>query len=340
MRRHRRSARRRGRRGRARDRRRAAWARRRNGSPGDVEVPRLAARRACRHAAASAARGARARARCTAISPWRSPRGARGRRPAHGDGGGTATAPASRPARALRGRRQRARRRDGRAAPGCYASAARECAAVREARLDRAQRRRRAPRRVRFALAGALARLGAAAAARRRARVPHAAQRRLPRAALERTAYRSTSVWRSEAPDRLSYRTTSGNAGVIDRPPALGSRRRRRLEGARSRTRRSSCRRRPWGAGAYDVRCSAAAASADARSCASRCSSRRPRPGTRSRSTAPRCGPLTVEMTATAHFMRDRYVAFNAPRQIRPPPGAEPWLTSRRAFSATAAASR
>ena len=28
---------------------------------------------------------------------------------------------------------------------------------------------------------------------------------------------------------------------------------------------------------------------------------------------------LTVSMTAAAHFMQDRYVAFNAPRQIRPP---------------------
>ena len=31
--------------------------------------------------------------------------------------------------------------------------------------------------------------------------------------------------------------------------------------------------------------------------------------------------PVTVDMTATAHFMRDRYVSFNAPRQIRPPLG-------------------
>jgi len=31
--------------------------------------------------------------------------------------------------------------------------------------------------------------------------------------------------------------------------------------------------------------------------------------------------PITVDMTATAHFMRDRYVSFNAPRQIRPPLG-------------------
>ena len=30
---------------------------------------------------------------------------------------------------------------------------------------------------------------------------------------------------------------------------------------------------------------------------------------------------LNVSMTAAAHFMQNRYVAFNAPRQIRPPVG-------------------
>ena len=97
-----------------------------------------------------------------------------------------------------------------------------------------------------------------------------------------------TSVWRTEAPDRLSYRSSAGDAGVI-----IGRKRWDLVVGGGWKEGPQNppldLPAPPWGAGAYDVTLLGGGRLAGGRSCASRCSSRRRRPGTRSRSTGARC---------------------------------------------------
>ena len=157
-----------------------------NDSPGGVAVPRRSAGHGAAPAPRRRHRAARSCSRAaTATSPWRSPRGGPGatsgsrRRCVAPDGTG------------LRGLRVRFAV-DGTAPPPrarAAPAATRRPRAVRRGRsvssID-AERRRAGALDRRLRAARALAGLRAAAAARRRAGVPLAAQRRLPRAALER----------------------------------------------------------------------------------------------------------------------------------------------------------
>jgi hypothetical protein len=128
----------------------------------------------------------------------------------------------------------------------------------------------------------------------------------------------STSVWRSEAPDRLSYHTDIGNAGVI-----IGKTRWDLVVGGGWK--RSSQNPTlvmpspPWGAGAYDVTL-LGGGRLNGRGVVRFSMFEPTTPAwytvTLDRSTL---RTLDVSMTAAAHFMQDRYVAFNPPRQIRPP---------------------
>jgi hypothetical protein len=127
-----------------------------------------------------------------------------------------------------------------------------------------------------------------------------------------------TSVWRSEAPDRLSYRTTSGDAGVV-----IGKTRWDLVVGGGWK--RSSQNpplvmpSPPWAAGAYDVTL-LGGGRLDGRAVV-RFSMFEPTTPAWYTVTLDRrtLRTLNVSMTATAHFMNDHYVAFNQPRQIRPP---------------------
>jgi hypothetical protein len=127
-----------------------------------------------------------------------------------------------------------------------------------------------------------------------------------------------SSVWRSEAPDRLSYRTASGNAGVI-----IGRTRWDLVVGGGWKRSFQSpslvLPAPPWGAGAYDVTLLGGG----------RLSGRAVVRFSMFEPTTPAWYTVTldrktlrtlqVSMTAAAHFMQDRYVAFNAPAKIRPP---------------------
>jgi hypothetical protein len=128
----------------------------------------------------------------------------------------------------------------------------------------------------------------------------------------------STSVWRKEAPDRLSYRTTAGNQGIV-----IGRRRWDLVVGGGWKRSLQNpplvMPSPPWGAGAYDVNLLGAGRLGGRE--VVRFSMFEPTTPawytvTLDRSTL---RTLIVSMTAAAHFMQDRYVAFNAPRQIRPP---------------------
>ena len=132
--------------------------------------------------------------------------------------------------------------------------------------------------------------------------------------------FSETSVWRDEAPDRLSYRSATGDAGVV-----IGARRWDLVVGG-------SWKRSlqnpplalpvvPWGAGAYDV--SLLGSGRLGGRAVVRFSMFEPTTPawytvTLDRSSA---RTLEVDMTATAHFMQDRYVAFDTPVRIRPPAG-------------------
>lgn len=128
----------------------------------------------------------------------------------------------------------------------------------------------------------------------------------------------TTSVWRAESPDRLSYRSDSGNAGVI-----VGRRRWDLVVGAGWRRGIQNppvdVPAPPWGAGAYDVAL-LGGGRIGGRDVV-RFSMFEPTTPAWYTVTLDRATlrPVTVQMTAAAHFMRDRYVAFNAPRRIRPP---------------------
>jgi hypothetical protein len=128
----------------------------------------------------------------------------------------------------------------------------------------------------------------------------------------------STSVWRSEAPDRLTYRTATGDAGVV-----IGRTRWDLVVGGGWK--RSSQNpplvmpSPPWGAGAYDVSL-LGGGRLDGRAVVRFSMFEPTTPAwyivTLERRTL---RTLNVSMTAAAHFMQDRYVAFNAPPRIRPP---------------------
>jgi hypothetical protein len=128
----------------------------------------------------------------------------------------------------------------------------------------------------------------------------------------------STSVWRTEAPDRLSYRTASGNAGVV-----IGRMRWDLVVGGGWKRSAQNpplvMPSPPWGAGAYDVNL-LGGGRLGGRAVVRFSMFEPTTPAwytvTLERSTL---RTLNVSMTAAAHFMQDRYVAFDAPRQIRPP---------------------
>jgi hypothetical protein len=128
----------------------------------------------------------------------------------------------------------------------------------------------------------------------------------------------STSVWRKEAPNRLSYRTASGNAGVV-----IGRRRWDLVVGSGWKPSLQNpplvMPSPPWGAGAYDVAL-LGGGRLGARKIV-RFSMFEPTTPAWYTVTLDRktLRTLSVSMTAAAHFMLDRYVAFNAPRRIKPP---------------------
>lgn len=128
----------------------------------------------------------------------------------------------------------------------------------------------------------------------------------------------STSTWRSEAPDRLSYRDDDGNAGVV-----IGDTRWDRVVGGGWKRSLQNpplaMPAVPWGAGAYDVM-----RLGDGRlggRAVVRFSMFEPTTPAWYTVTLERATlrTLKVEMTAAAHFMQDRYTSFDEPRQIRPP---------------------
>jgi hypothetical protein len=128
----------------------------------------------------------------------------------------------------------------------------------------------------------------------------------------------STSVFRTEAPDRLSYVSESGDAGVV-----IGKRRWDRVVGGGWKRSFQNpplvMPAPPWGAGAYDV--NALGTGKLGGRAVVRFSMFEPSTPAWYTVTLDRTTKraLLVEMTAAAHFMQDRYVAFDAPRQIFPP---------------------
>jgi hypothetical protein len=127
-----------------------------------------------------------------------------------------------------------------------------------------------------------------------------------------------TSVWRAEAPDRLSYRSTDGNAGVV-----IGKTRWDRVVGGgwkrSSQIPPLAMPAPPWQGGAYDVSLLGAGRLNGRR--VVRISMFEPTTPawytvTLERSTL---RTLSVSMTAAAHFMVDSYTRFNPARQIKPP---------------------
>jgi hypothetical protein len=127
-----------------------------------------------------------------------------------------------------------------------------------------------------------------------------------------------TSVWRGESPDRLSYRSASGNAGVV-----IGRTRWDRVVGGGWKRSFQNpplvMPAPPWGAGAYDV--SLLGGGRSGGRAVVRFSMYEPTTPAWYTVTLDRrtLRTLNVSMTAAAHFMQNRYVAFNDPRRIRPP---------------------
>ena len=130
----------------------------------------------------------------------------------------------------------------------------------------------------------------------------------------------TTSVWRSEAPNRLTYRSANGDAGVVIGKTrwdlVVGGGWKRSLQNPPL-----AMPSPPWAAGAYDVTL-LGGGRLNGRAVVRFSMFEPTTPAwytvTLERSTL---RTLNVSMTAAAHFMQDRYVAFNAPRQIRPPVG-------------------
>ena len=128
----------------------------------------------------------------------------------------------------------------------------------------------------------------------------------------------TTTLWRHEAPDRLSYDSDNGNAGVVIGRTrwdlVVGGGWKRSLQHPPL-----AMPAVPWGAGAYDVNL-LGGGRIDGRAVV-RLSLFEPSTPAWYTVTLDRATlrPVIVDMTATAHFMRDRYLAFDVPRQIRPP---------------------
>jgi hypothetical protein len=126
------------------------------------------------------------------------------------------------------------------------------------------------------------------------------------------------TVWRSEAPNRLSYQIRSGGAGVI-----IGKTRWDRVVGGGWKRSTQipplAMPAPPWGAGSYDV--SLLGGGRLGGHAVVRFSMFEPTTPAWYTVTIDRrtLRTLSVSMTAAAHFMQDDYVDFNGPRQIRPP---------------------
>jgi hypothetical protein len=202
---------------------------------------------------------------------------------------------------------------------GCYATAARVSAPVRRVTIALSGRGR-PPSRVDFALpahwpvsAAPLLRAAERVFEGLRSVVYHERLSSGPHAT-------GTSVWRSESPDRLSYRSSAGDAGVV-----IGHTRWDLVVGGGWKRSFQNpplvMPSPPWGDGAYDVSL-LGGGRLDGRAVV-RFSMFEPTTPAWYTVTLDRktLRTLDVSMTAAAHFMRDRYVAFNAPRSIRPPVG-------------------
>ena len=200
---------------------------------------------------------------------------------------------------------------------GCYASAARAAASARRVSIALSGPKR-PPSTVAFELPARWP-VPAATLLRRAERVFRSLRSVVYRERLSSGAGNATTtIWRSEAPDRLSYRTSSGNAGVV-----IGRTRWDLVAGGGWKRSLQNpplaMPAVPWGAGAYDVNL-LGGGRVGGRAVV-RLSLFEPTTPAWYTLTLDRATlrTLTVDMTATAHFMRDRYVAFNVPRQIRPP---------------------
>jgi hypothetical protein len=200
---------------------------------------------------------------------------------------------------------------------GCYASATRAATPVRRVAIVLSGRAR-APASVGFALPARWP-VSAVPLLRRTERVFKSLTSVVYRERLSSgPRVSSTSVWRSEAPDRLSYRSDLGDAGVI-----IGRRRWDLVVGGGWKRGLQNppleLPTPPWGAGAYDVAL-LGRGRLDGRAVV-RFSMFEPTTPAWYTVTLDRATlrTLNVEMTAAAHFMQDRYVTFNAPRRIRPP---------------------
>jgi hypothetical protein len=127
-----------------------------------------------------------------------------------------------------------------------------------------------------------------------------------------------TSEWRSEAPDRLSYRSDDGNAGVV-----IGATRWDLVVGGGWKRSPQNpplvAPVPPWGAGAYDVTLLGGGSLGGHP--VVRLSMFEPTTPAWYTVTLDRgtLRTLQVSMTATAHFMLDSYTQFDAARQIKPP---------------------
>ena len=201
--------------------------------------------------------------------------------------------------------------------PGCYASTARAAASARHVSIELS-----GPRRPRSVVAFTLPPrwpVPAAPTLQRAERVIRSLRSAVYRERLSTGAGKATTtLWRHEAPDRLSYDSDNGNAGVVIGRTrwdlVVGGGWKRSLQHPPL-----AMPAVPWGAGAYDVNL-LGGGRIDGRAVV-RLSLFEPSTPAWYTVTLDRATlrPVIVDMTATAHFMRDRYLAFDLPRRIRPP---------------------
>ena len=133
----------------------------------------------------------------------------------------------------------------------------------------------------------------------------------------------NTSLWRSEAPDRLSYRTASGDAGIV-----IGRTRWDLVVGGGwqrgTQNPPLSLPAPAWGSRVYDATLLGRGRSLGR--AVVRISFFDPGAFAWYTVTLQRgtLRPLVVDMTAAAHFMQDRYMAFDVAPTIRPPAPGTP----------------